>query len=239
MGFISGCPALQWGIFLMALPIFYLDKLKALSVGQPTYHYLSDATRVLLLVLLDGLPSERWTWRNNGQKLTDSEWDEAEAMVSLATEEILSKMMTGMIVEWSLDFLPAGFEWCDGGEISRDSDLGTLLVNAGCPYGIGNGISTVNKPDRRGRVSVGVDTGQSEFEELGQNGGEKSHALDILEIPLHQHSEIIAVDTFINGGLEAPAPAATALPGSTGLAGGGLAHNNLQHYLTLNFIIKT
>ena len=35
---------------------------------------------------------------------------------------------------------------CDGQSISRSSALGTLLVDEGCPYGDGDGSTTVNIP---------------------------------------------------------------------------------------------
>jgi len=231
----------------MALPIFNLDKIKDISVGAPTYHYLSDTSRVLCLILLDGLPSERWMWRNNGQKLTDSEWDEIEAMVGLTSEELMQTMLTGTIIEWPFSLPPAGFFLCDGSEISRDDYLGQLLVSEGCPYRVGDGSTTVNLPNRCGRVAVGLDTGQIEFDTLGEAGGEKTHALTTGEMPghshPHSHAEGVATPVFINGGLEALAPASLPGIGATGgdstSAGGSEAHNNLQPYLTLNFIIKT
>lgn len=221
-------------------PVFHLNKLQAMSADMPlTYHLLSDTTRLLCLDWLTRWPSQRWAWRNNGETLTNEEWDEAQAMVDLAAKELITPMLTGMIIQWSLDFLPDGFEWCDGGEVSRDSDLGGLLVNAGCPYGVGDGTTTVNKPDLRGNVAVGLDSGQSEFDTLGETGGEKTHTLTDDEMPYHTHTEGTAVLDVVNGGLEAPAPVGLPSASVTGGAGSGQAHNNLQPYLTLNFIIKT
>lgn len=39
----------------------------------------------------------------------------------------------------------------------------------------------------KGRVLVGVDTSQSEFNIVMKNGGEKTHTLTINEMPNHLH----------------------------------------------------
>ena len=39
----------------------------------------------------------------------------------------------------------------------------------------------------KGRVLVGVDTGQTEFDTLGETGGAKTHTLTINEMPAHSH----------------------------------------------------
>jgi len=231
----------------MAFIIFDLDKIQALIAGtSPTYHYLSDSTCLLCLDLLSRWPGERWAWRNNGEELTDGEWDTAMSMVDQATQELIKTMLTGAIFPFAGETIPDGFLLCDGSAVSR-ADYADLFAVVGTTYGSGDGTTTFNLPDMRGRVPAGVDPAQDEFEELGQNGGETAHTLTAVEIPIfdlsHAHSEITAAATLINGGIEAPAPAALPGIGSTGSGGGsiggGEAHNNLQPYLTLNFIIKT
>lgn len=214
--------------------------------SQPTYHHLSDTTRQLCLDMLTRFPSYRWSWRNDGEELTDEEWDTASAMAARASQELIKTMLTGAIFPFAGSTSPDGFLICDGQAVSRD-EYDDLFAVIGTIYGSGNGTTTFNLPDLRGRVPVGVDVSQNEFDELGNNGGEKTHTLTTGEMPghshPHSHTEITASATIINGGLEAPA--ASALPGigSTGSdstsAGGSEAHNNLQPYLTLNFIIKT
>jgi microcystin-dependent protein len=188
----------------------------------------------------------RWTWRNDGEELTDEEWDTAQAMVDQATEELIRTMLTGAIFPFAGENVPDGFLFCDGAAVSRE-DYADLFAVIGVIYGSGNGSTTFNLPDLRGRVAVGLDASQGEFEELGANGGEKTHTLTNGELPVidlsHSHAEGTAVAVVVNGGLEAPAPSAIPGIGATGSAGGsiggGEAHNNLQPYLTLNFIIKT
>lgn len=40
-----------------------------------------------------------------------------------------------------------------------------------------------------GRVLVGVDTGQTEFDTLGETGGSKTHTLSTAEMPSHTHTQ--------------------------------------------------
>jgi microcystin-dependent protein len=227
--------------------IFDLDKLQSLAAEMPqTYHYLSDTTRLLCLDLLTRWPGQSWAWRNDGEVLTDEEWDEAQAMIDLASQELIKPMLTGAIFPFAGSTIPDGFLICDGQAVSRD-EYDDLFAVVGTIYGSGNGTTTFNLPDLRGRVPVGVDVSQNEFDELGNNGGEKTHTLTTGEMPghshPHSHAEGVAAPVFINGGLEAPAPASLPGIGATGgdstSAGGSEAHNNLQPYLTLNFIIKT
>lgn len=68
---------------------FDLADITNMATGMPpTYHRLTDASRLLALGLLT-LARDRWQWRNNGEKLTDVEWDQAEAMVDQAIEELI------------------------------------------------------------------------------------------------------------------------------------------------------
>jgi hypothetical protein len=74
----------------------------------------------------------------------------------------------------------------DGAAVSRTtySDLFALI---GTTYGAGNGSTTFNVPNLKGRVPVGLDGSQTEFDALGEAGGEKAHVLTIGEMPAHTH----------------------------------------------------
>jgi len=102
-----------------------------------------------------------------------------------------------------------------------------------------------------------MDTGQTEFDALAETGGAKTHTLTSTEMPTHRHR--IAEDT--TGGYSvttwnATTKGATGFQGGTGSdrpvptstyvnstlleeTGGGAAHNNLQPYIVLRYIIKT
>lgn len=101
--------------------------------------------------------------------------------------------------------------------------------------------AALNLPNLKGRVPVGKDTGQTEFDTLGKTGGEKTHTLTTAEMPSHTH-DIVKISAsaaphdqskgLANDGSNASASNVEA-------AGGGQAHNNLQPYIALHYIIKT
>ena len=86
-----------------------------------------------------------------------------------------------------------------------------------------------------GRVPVGIDAGQTEFDTAGETGGAKTHTLTIAEMPSHNHrlkrgnSGTARVEEF--GYSDGGAPQWN----STGVenTGGGGAHNNLQPYVVV------
>ncbi|MES2117317.1 MAG: tail fiber protein [Pseudomonadota bacterium] len=149
------------------------------------------------------------------------------------------------------NFPPVGWAMCNGQlmPIAQNTALFSLL---GTTYG-GDGRSTFGLPNLQQRVPLhaGAAPGLSE-RLLGESGGEASHTLSAQELPAHSHapqaSGAPAASGAANGGLLArttcPTPPyhdATALqpmaPGVINSAGGNAPHNNIQPYLTLNFII--
>jgi hypothetical protein len=90
-----------------------------------------------------------------------------------------------------------------------------------------------------GRVLVGLDSGQTEFDTLGETGGEKTHTLTTDEIPAHTHS-YSSWSAYTNAASgEAPDKTVTATSGTTGSTGGGDAHNNLQPYIVVHMWKRT
>lgn len=94
-------------------------------------------------------------------------------------------------------------------------------------------------PYGAGRVPVGINTGDLDFNALGKTGGEKIHYLNINEIPSHNHNNGSFNRLMISNGISTVASnvdnsanepnlgvAADILP-----AGGNQAHNNLQPYV--------
>lgn len=137
---------------------------------------------------------------------------------------------------------PFGWLICDGSAVSR-STYAALFALFGTTYGAGDGSTTFNLPDLRGRVPAGRHASQTEFDTLGESGGEITHTLTLGEIPSHQHAYSVGGVTFQSN---------TSVGGAgirvndffnsavlTTASGGGAAHNNLQPYLTVNWIVKT
>lgn len=95
-----------------------------------------------------------------------------------------------------------------------------------------------------GRVLVGLDAGQTEFDTVEETGGAKTHTLQTSEMPAHTH--VITSQTATTGGatsyehgtLDTSSAEAEATE-VTGSTGGGGAHNNLQPYITVHFFKRT
>lgn len=66
---------------------------------------------------------------------------------------------------------PSGWLFCDGSAVSRTT-YATLFAAIGTVHGSGDGSTTFNLPDRRGRVGVGLNSsGPNEVNALGDNDG--------------------------------------------------------------------
>jgi hypothetical protein len=84
-----------------------------------------------------------------------------------------------------------------------------------------------------GRVPVGIDATQTEFNTVGKIGGEKSHLLTIQEMPSHSHkypAHYSESQGWMNGQVQMTDRGQEAV-NSVGNAGGDQAHNNLQPYI--------
>jgi len=71
---------------------------------------------------------------------------------------------------------PSGYLLEDGSAISRTT-YADLFTAIGTTYGAGDGSTTFNLPDSRGRVAVNKNSTDTEFDTLGEKYGEKSHTL--------------------------------------------------------------
>lgn len=85
-----------------------------------------------------------------------------------------------------------------------------------------------------GRVPVGVDITQSEFNTVQKTGGAKTHTLTVAELPAHTHQyrKYTGKIQFQDQGGLGALPTGVTDPGNTSATGGGQAHNNLQPYIT-------
>ncbi|QXO13179.1 minor tail protein [Arthrobacter phage DevitoJr] len=137
---------------------------------------------------------------------------------------------------------PNGWMFCDGSAVSRTNfpDLFNIL---GTLYGAGDGSTTFNLPNLKGRVPVGLDSTQTEFEILGRLGGEKKHLLTVAEIPSHTHGVLgysgKTSETFTGSGGRISASDSTLITFdmSTSSVITDREHNNLQPYISMNYII--
>lgn len=82
---------------------------------------------------------------------------------------------------------PAGWLACDGSAVAR-SAYADLYAVVGIIYGAGDGSTTFNLPDMRGRTAIGVGqgTGLTNRALSGMIGAE-THQLSVDEMPSHNH----------------------------------------------------
>ena len=126
--------------------------------------------------------------------------------------------------------------------------VATTGVSTGicAPHGDGDGATTFNKPDVRGRTPVGRDdmggTAANRVtlaesgiygEVPGLAGGAESHQLIVAEMPAHTHTAAIQEygDSYTSSGYHAGL-------GITGSTGGNGTHNNMQPSIVEDWIIR-
>ena len=151
------------------------------------------------------------------------------------------------------NFAPKGWAFCDGQilPLSQNTALFSLL---GTTYG-GDGKSNFALPDLQGNAPMHPGQGPGlSLHDLGETGGSETVTLLQSEMPSHSHG----VTAFAGAGNRLT-PAGNSLARESGatsyvpsnptpalvnmsnnavsVQGGGLPHNNMQPYLTLNFCI--
>ncbi len=129
---------------------------------------------------------------------------------------------TGVVFPYVGAVAPDGYLLCDGSAVSR-ATYATLFGVIGTSYGVGDGTTTFNVPDLRGRVAVGKDA--ATFPTLGGTGGAETSSL-----PSHTHTLAAGVALSETGiGTKATT---TGGPSAASV-------NILQPYQVFNMIVKT
>lgn len=111
----------------------------------------------------------------------DNQWSE------LATVGVDPGVPIGAVITWvSPITAPTPTVWaeCDGSAVSRTGVYADLFAVLGTTYGIGDGATTFNLPDFRGKFMAGVSTGKT----LGTQYGSNSVSLTADKLPRHSHA---------------------------------------------------
>jgi len=171
----------------------------------------------------------------------------------------------GLIAPYGDSAAPIGWLECNGGAVSRE-DYAALFNAIGTFYGPGDGSTTFNLPDGRGRVLVGLDASIPDFDTMGEKHGEKDHTLTTSEMPSHthvqnahthiqnSHTHTVFGNMAGAAGIDRRTLAATtgndvtsapstptnqnATPTNQN-TGAGSSHNNMPPFIVIQYIIKT
>jgi microcystin-dependent protein len=162
---------------------------------------------------------------------------------------------------------PSGWLLCYGQAISR-TEYPVLFTTLSTTYGAGDGSTTFNIPDMRGRAVAGKDdmggTAASRITSgvagingsvLGQAGGSQSHTMTSAEMPSHTHTQNSHNHAYAENHPYAAQGSndirvdkvfgtldgigyVSSVAAVNQNTGGGGAHNNTQPTIILNYIIK-
>lgn len=165
----------------------------------------------------------------------------------------------GTILPYGGASAPTGFLLCYGQAISR-STYADLFTAIGTTYGSGDGSTTFNIPDLRGRVIAGQDdmggtsanrltglSGGVDGDVLGAAGGAETHTLTVAELASHSHvlntktqtNSSLQVNTSTNEIVDTNNGGFSSTSQDTNTAGSDQPHNNVQPTFILNYIIST
>jgi microcystin-dependent protein len=189
------------------------------------------------------------------QTLTKAEYDALTPVQKankmwMTTDEVDNSMPADTVpigagMWFPSDSIPDTWLLCNGQAISR-TIYSLLFAVLGVSHGAGDGSTTFNVPNIKGRVIVGKDSSDTDFDTIGETRGEKTHVLTISEMPNHNHSGLYIDGTelnvwngtagkysVVNGGVGNNASIIV-----TGQRGSDAAHNNIQPSIVENYIIK-
>ena len=139
---------------------------------------------------------------------------------------------------------PTGYLLCDGSAVSRTT-YSALFTAISTTYGAGDGSTTFNVPNLKGKVAVGLNSSDTSFDALGETGGEKSVTLTAAQsgLPSHRHYAQLTTGTGTPGYVSQVSITGNWGPDKVivedaGPINASSAHTNLQPYIVLNYIIK-
>ena len=181
------------------------------------------------------------------------EWADEDALLAeTLNDEIMSRLLyiydkmipVGMVMLYADEYLPASapFLWCNGAAVSRTT-YANLFNVIGTTYGSGDGSTTFNVPDTRGRTIINQGTGSGLTERtIGHKGGAERHVLTLDQLPPHGHGLARGSGS---GSLKDPAMSSAAyasLIDDTGYdsqsVGSGAAHNNMSPFVVMSHVIR-
>lgn len=166
--------------------------------------------------------------------------------------DLVVTRLVGEIKMWAGDTIPDGWLLCDGSEVSK-TEYPYLYASIRDLWGTPNNSSNFKLPNLAGNVPVGYNSADASFNKVGNTGGEKTHKLTPTEMPSHGHSGKGWTFSVYKGTRSSESVGAISGSGflmtqvkeggswggysATPDAGGNGAHNNLQPYAVVKYII--
>jgi microcystin-dependent protein len=152
-------------------------------------------------------------------------------------------MIIGEVILFAGGDAPPGTLFCNGAAVSRTT-YSALFGVISTIHGVGDGTTTFNLPDLRGRVVVGSGSGQGlTNRNLGDLGGAETHALTTAELAAHRHRMQLSdgaawwQGSGTNAKPTTSAAGGTAEEGESGSTGSGTAHNNMMPFYSMGYYI--
>ena len=162
--------------------------------------------------------------------------------------------MTGTVLDFAGSAAPTGWLLCYGQAVSRTT-YAPLFAAIGTTFGAGDGSTTFNLPDCRGRVHAGKDnmggsaagrltnsgTGNPGVDgsTLGAGGGVDRYTLTQAQLAAHTHDYTTTSGAVAVQSGSSATVVAGQVTAQTGNIGANAAHPIVQPTLVLNKIIKT
>ncbi len=104
------------------------------------------------------------------------------------SRDAVAGIPAGSMFDFGGGSAPTGYLLCDGSAVSR-ATYSRLFSVLSTTWGVGDGSTTFNVPDMRGRCSIGAGTGSGlTARALAGSGGEENHALSEAELATHTHT---------------------------------------------------
>jgi microcystin-dependent protein len=129
-------------------------------------------------------------------------------ITTVTSSTTASQFPTGVVQMYGGSTAPTGWILCNGTAVSRTT-YASLFAVCSTAFGTGDGSTTFNVPDFRGRTPIGVGTGSGlTARTLGSNYGAETSTLSSSNIPSlttgnisadHTHTPQIAGTTLSNG----------------------------------------
>lgn len=96
------------------------------------------------------------------------------------------------------DAADPGWVKADGAAVSRTGIFADLFAVIGVEFGVGDGSTTFNVPKMDGRLPIGINAADTDFDAMGETGGDKTKVILEANLPSHTHA-LTAVPTSSDG----------------------------------------